>query len=54
MESGDIVYSSIAGSAVSKFCMMLFLSAIIGVLFGLVSAIVSYVLPSKFSFYVPK
>ncbi|XP_065061807.1 sodium/hydrogen exchanger 8-like isoform X1 [Rhopilema esculentum] len=40
MESGDIVYSSIAGSAVSKFCMMLFLSAIIGVAFGLVSAVV--------------
>jgi len=40
MESGDVVYSTIAGNAASKFCMMLFLSALIGVAFGLLSAFV--------------
>ena len=42
MESGDIVYSTIAGNAVSKFCMMLFLSALLGVAFGLLSALVMH------------
>ena len=41
METGDVVYSTIVGNGVSKFCMMLFLSALIGVAFGLLSALVS-------------
>lgn len=42
MELGEVVYSTIAGDAVSKFCMMLFVSALIGVAFGLLSALVNY------------
>ena len=45
MESGDVVYSTIAGNAASKFCMMLFLSALIGVAFGLISAFVRSLFP---------
>ena len=40
MEAGNIVYGTIAGAAISKFCMMLFVSALIGVAFGLLSALV--------------
>eukprot|EP00794_Sanderia_malayensis_P004647 gene4647-5255_t len=39
MEGGNIVYGTIAANAISKFCMMLFVSALIGIAFGLLSAL---------------
>ncbi|XP_065669729.1 sodium/hydrogen exchanger 8 isoform X2 [Hydra vulgaris] len=39
MDSGDIHFSSLALHSIGKFCMMFFLSSIIGVLFGLASAL---------------
>ena len=42
MEGGDADYSAIAGHAISKFCMMLFVSALIGIAFGLLSAVISF------------
>lgn len=42
MDSGDLNTSSLALHSIGKFCLMFFVSAIIGVVFGLVCAIVSH------------
>jgi len=40
MDSGELVVSSLALHSLGKFCMMFFVSAIIGVLFGLLCALI--------------
>ena len=42
MDSGVVHFSSLAVHSLGKFCMMFFLSSVIGVLFGLASSLVSF------------
>ena len=41
MDQGQVVFSSLALHSLGKFCLMFFVSAIVGVVFGLASAVVS-------------